>query len=370
MRILLVLGTTAGGTGRHVRDLAVGLTGRGHDVTVAAPSRELDAFGFDQAGAHVRAVDVAERPSRRDAATVLRLRELVRGPGGADVVHAHGARVASLCALALTGCDIPLVTTLHNAAPEGRFTGLVHAGLERVVARRSALVLGVSRDIVARQEALGARRVRLAVVAAARPGRVRRDRYEVRAELGVQPRAALLVTIARLARQKDLGVLIDAVTTVREKGTDLLAVVAGEGPLRAELETRIAARQAPVRLLGQRHDVPDLVAAADAVISSAHWEGQPVALQEALHAGAAIVATDAGGTADVVGEAAVLVPVGNAQTLASAILDVLTHDTVRDDLRAKALRRSAELPDRDAATSAALAAYEAVLTAGSRPEVR
>lgn len=360
MRILIVLGTTAGGTGRHVRDLVVGLVGRGHEVTVAAPSRELAAFGFDDAGAVAEPVEVAERPSRADAAAIRRLRDLASGGAPFDVVHAHGARVGAMCALALTGRAVPLVTTLHNAAPEGRAVGLVHGALERIVARRSDLVLGVSRDIVARQRALGARRVELAVIAAARPGRVLRDRYQVRAGLGVQPRTHLLVTIARLARQKDLDVLVDAVALVGEKGIDVLSVVAGEGPLRREIEERIAERNAPVRLLGHRGDVTDLIAAADAVVSSARWEGQPVALQEALHAGCAIVATDAGGTADVVGEAAVLVPVGDAHSLASAIADVLNHGTVRDVLRSKALERSAELPDRDAATSAALAAYACV----------
>ena len=61
---------------------------------------------------------------------------------------------------------MPVVATLHNAAPSGALTGVVYAGLERVVARGSALVLGVSADLVDAVDRLGARRTGLAVVAA------------------------------------------------------------------------------------------------------------------------------------------------------------------------------------------------------------
>ena len=65
-------------------------------------------------------------------------------------------------------------------------------------------------------------------------------------------------------------------------------------------------------LLGRRDDVADLLAAADVVVVASLWEGQPLAVQEALRAGPPVVATDAGGTAEVTGDAAVLVPPGDA----------------------------------------------------------
>ena len=99
-----------------------------------------------------------------------------------------------------------------------------------------------------------------------------------------------------------------------------------------------------MRLLGHRSDVPDLLAAADVVVSSAVWEGQPVGIQEALHAGAAVVATDVGGTAAVVGDAALLVPPADPVSLSRAIRDVVLHGSVRDDLRSKAVERSGQLP--------------------------
>ena len=360
MRVALVMGTSSGGTGRHVHDLVIGLVGAGHDVVVAAPAAELDQFAYAGAGATTVELPVSDRPHPvRDARALGVLRSVC---GGADVVHAHGARVGALAAVALVGQDVPLVVTLHNASPGGGLAGRVHAVLERVVAGGSDLVLGVSADIVATQRRLGARRCDLAVIAAPPPGTVSRDRYAVRRDLGIDPRTLLLVTVARLAPQKDLDLLVDAVAEMLERhDIEVVALVAGDGPDRARLQSRIDGLRVPVRLLGHRGDVADLIAAADAVVSTARWEGQPVALQEALHSGAAIVATDAGGTGAVVGDAAILVPVGDVPSMARALTDVLLHGSVRDDLRSRAIARGGELPTSADALEAALTAYRSVL---------
>lgn len=361
MRILLALGTSTGGVGRHVHDLADGLLAAGHDVVVAAPESVARAFGYADLGATVVPLEVTDRPHvTKDLATVRALRAAA---AGVDIVHAHGLRVGALAVLAGRGPHrAPLVVTLHNAAPAGAVSGTIHAGLERLVARGADLVLGVSTDLVDAQQRLGARRAALAVVPAATMPVVAKDRYAVRSEFAIEPRVPLLVTVARLAPQKDLDLLLDAVAILTSRhDLEVASLVAGDGPLRAHLETRARTEGLPVHVLGHRRDVPDLLAAADIVVSTARWEGQPVALQEALHLGTAIVATDAGGTADVVQDAAILVPVGDAESLASALADVLRHGSVRDDLRSKAMHRSGTLPTREEAIEAALTAYDSVL---------
>ena len=361
MRVALVMGTSAGGTGRHVHDIVTGLVGAGHDVVVLAPAAELDQFAYAATGAATVELGVSDRPHPvRDAQALAVLRRVC---GGADVVHAHGARVGALATAALVGQAVPLVVTLHNASPGGGLTGRIHALLERVVARGSDLVLGVSADIVSTQRKLGAQRAELAVIAAPPPAPLSRDRYAVRRDLGIDPRTMLLVTVARLAPQKDLDLLVDAVAEMLERhDIDVVAIVAGDGPDKERLQARIDSRRVPVRLLGHRSDVADLIAAADAVVSTARWEGQPVGLQEALHSGAAIVATDAGGTGAVVGDAAILVPVGDVASMARALTDVLLHGSVRDDLRSRAIARGGELPTSADALEAALTAYRSVLS--------
>lgn len=360
MRVVVVLGTSAGGVGRHVHDLVGSLTGAGHEVVVACPSAVDLHFALHDVATAVVPVELSDRPHpARDARAVRELGRLARG---ADVVHAHGLRAAAVAVLAAGRGGVPVVATLHNAAPSGALTGAVYAALERVVALRSAVVLGVSADLVERMRRLGARRTGLAVVAAPPARAVRRDRHTVRTDLGIHGRTALAVVVARLAPQKGLDLLLDAHHELAAgEPLDLVTVVAGDGPLRAPLQARIDAEGLPVRLLGQRDDVPDLLAAADVVVSSAVWEGQPVGIQEALHAGAAVVATDVGGTAAVVGDAALLVPGGDPVSLARAVRDVVVHGAVRDNLRSRAVERADELPTAADALEAALAAYRSAL---------
>ena len=122
-----------------------------------------------------------------------------------------------------------------------------------------------------------------------------------------------------------------------------------------------------MRLLGHRADVPDLLAAADVVVSSAVWEGQPVGIQEALHAGAAVVATDVGGTGGRRRRRrAARAPGATRCRCPGRSATSCVHGAVRDDLRSKAVERAAHLPTERDALEAALAAYRSVL-AGERP---
>lgn len=94
LRVALVLGTAAGGVGRHVRSVAERLAARGARVLVCGPAETERLFGFTEGGVRFEEVDLADRPRPvRDARAVARLRRLLRG---ADVVHAHGLRAGAL----------------------------------------------------------------------------------------------------------------------------------------------------------------------------------------------------------------------------------------------------------------------------------
>ena len=239
-------------------------------------------------------VAVADRPNpARDARAVRVLAGVV---AGADVVHAHGLRAAAWPSSRPPAAARPVVVTLHNAAPSGAVTGAVYAVLERLVAR-AHLVLGVSADLVERMRRLGARRTGLAVVPAPPPAHGGRTAAQVRADARRRASAALGVVVARLAPQKGLDVLLDAHRELRATPTCLLTVVAGDGPLRDALAGRIRDERLPGPPARPARRRPRPARRRRRRRSSAVWEGQPIGLQEALHAGAAIVATDAGGTA-------------------------------------------------------------------------
>jgi glycosyltransferase involved in cell wall biosynthesis len=357
-RLLLVLGSSAGGVARHVAQVARVLGEAGWRVRAAGPQsvRELVS------PAELTVVDIADRPhAGRDLRAVRALRQLAHG---ADVVHAHGLRAGALSVLAARGlrrAPAPgragavaaprVVVTLHNLPVGGRGVRAVSTLLERVVARGADVVLGVSPDLVARSEALGARRTGLALVPPPEAGRGRVAAVaaaETRTALGIRTGERLFVTVGRLAPQKGVDRLVDvAARLVTEGGGGVGSswrwVVAGDGPLRAGLEARIAAGSLPVDLLGSRDDVPALLAAADLVVSAAEWEGQPLWLQEALVQRAAIVATDVGGTSSVLGDAAVLVPPGDARALADAISRLVRDDEARRTLQDRAGARAAAI---------------------------
>ncbi|WP_336208980.1 glycosyltransferase family 4 protein [Nonomuraea sp. LPB2021202275-12-8] len=355
MRVAFVMGTTSGGTGRHVRMLAGGLARLGHRVLVVGPRSVEERFGFGAAGARFAEVLVSDRPSPvNDLRSILAIRRLT---GGADVVHAHGLRAGALAALARPGRGGPrLVVTLHNALTAGGTVGAVYTVLERIVARRADHVLVVSPDLGERMSALGARDVRPAVVPAPVPRPAGRTPAEVRAELGAGERPIVLA-IARLAQQKGLETLLDAAAGPWPGGRDPLFVIAGEGPLRAELQRRIDGERLPVLLPGNRDDVPDLLAAATVAVWASRWEGQPLSLSETLMAGRPVVATAVGGVPALVGDAGVLVPYGDAAALRSAVQDLIDDPDAAARWAALAARRGAELPREDDALRSVLEVY-------------
>jgi glycosyltransferase involved in cell wall biosynthesis len=355
--VAFVLGTTSGGTGRHVLMLAGGLAKLGHRVLVVGPRSVEERFGFGAAGARFAEVRVSDRPDPvNDLRAVLAIRGLTRG---ADVVHAHGLRAGALAGLAgpVRRGRPRLVVTLHNALTAGGTVGAVYGVLERIVARLADHVLVVSPDLGERMRTLGARDVRPAVVPAPAPRPARRASAEVRAELGAGERPIVL-TIARLAQQKGLESLLDAAAGPWPGGREPLFVIAGEGPSRAALQRRIDDERLPVLLPGNRDDVPDLLAAATVAVWASRWEGQPLSLSETLMAGRPVVATAVGGVPELVGDAGVLVPYGDVDALRSAVHEMITNPEAAARWAAAAARRGAELPGEDDAVRSALDVYE------------
>lgn len=321
-RVLLVLGTSTGGVGHHVRSLAAGLTDRGARVRVAGPASTQDVFAFPTYD--VVEIGSALRPVR-DARATARLRRLARS---ADVVHAHGLRAGALAVLTAR----PVVVSWHNAV-----SGRVGAVLERLVARRATVTLAASADLLTRARAVGARDARLAPVSAPMLVPTGRD-----PGLG----RPLVLAVGRLAEQKGYDVLLAALPLLG----DAVVAVAGDGPLAAELRT--AAPQ--VRWLGRRDDVADLYAAADVVVLPSVWEARSLTAQEALRAGVPLVATAVGGLPDLLGDGAVLVPPGDPVALGTAVRRLLDDPVEAAAVAARGRAIAATWPDeRDAVAQVA-----------------
>jgi glycosyltransferase involved in cell wall biosynthesis len=368
MKVAFVLGTSTGGTARHVRMLAGGVAARGVAAQVFGPAQTDRDFGFgDLADGQVSftSVEIADRPRvRHDLRAIRRLRRLIAA-WRPDVVHAHGLRAGALTAIALafvrpTVYDpkAALVVTVHNAPAGGGLTGAIYRVLELIVARSADSVLCVSKDLEERMRAAGASRVGRALVPADAVPAVRAARAPRPLPGGPAPDRPLVLAAGRLAAQKGFGTLLDAAARWRDLEPEPLLVIAGEGPLEAELTAGAAALGLDARFPGHRDDMPALLDAAAVFVLPSGWEGQPLILQEALRAGVPIVATRAGGTPALTGEdAALLVPPGDVPRLAEAVRAVLTDPALALRLRRAAADRGRALPDEDDAVAAALSEY-------------
>jgi glycosyltransferase involved in cell wall biosynthesis len=312
----------------------------------------------------------------RDAGTVLGLRRYLRSVP-TDVVHAHGVRAGALAALALAlraparppqaSARPALAVTVHNAAPGGRVSRVIYAALERVCARRSDAVLCASADLVLRMRALGAadaERFDVPAAPAAPPSAAAVARAA--ADIGAGGRPVALA-VGRLAPQKGFDVLVAAAGRWRDHPAAPRTVIAGQGPLAARLAAQARDTGADVLLLGERDDVPALLAAADIFVLPSRWEARALALQEAMRAGRAIVATNVGGTRELTGaQAAVLVPPDDDAALAEAVLAVLTDSSLAAALGLAARARAASFPTQQDAAARAMGVYRRLAASHSR----
>jgi glycosyltransferase involved in cell wall biosynthesis len=368
VKVAFVLGTSTGGTARHVRMLAGGVAARGVAAQVFGPAQTDRDFGFgDLADGRVSftPVEIADRPRvRYDLAAIRRLRRLIAA-WRPDVVHAHGLRAGALTAIALafvrpTVYDPKpaLVVTVHNAPPAGGVTGAIYRVLELTVARSADSVLCVSKDLEERMRAAGARRVGRALVPADDVPAIREARAPGPLPGDPAPDRPLVLAAGRLAAQKGFGTLLNAAARWRDLKPEPLLVIAGEGPLEAELKARAATLGLDARFPGHRDDMLALLGAAAVFVLPSVWEGQPLILQEALRAGVPVVATRVGGIPDLTGEdAALLVPPGDTSRLAEAVRAVLTDPALALWLRRAAADRGRTLPDEEDAVAAVLAEY-------------
>jgi glycosyltransferase involved in cell wall biosynthesis len=326
-RVAEVLATSTGGVGTHLRSVLPALMDAGADIRVCGPRATDELFAFSATGARFSAVEISA--ALNPLADIRAVSALRAALGDVDLVHAHGLRAGLVAAAArrLSGGRMPLVLTLHNALPDGG--GLkrrILTAAERATIRSADIVLAASGDLAENARRQGARDVRPAPVSAPPLPPARRTRQEVREELGLDDGRPLVVAVGRLHPQKGYDVLLRAVSgwsgDPRLPVTPLVAI-AGDGPLQVDLEARIREQRLPVRLLGRRGDVADLLAAADLCVLPSRWEARSLTAQEALRSGTPLVATRTGGLPELLGEAAELVPVGDAGALSEAVVRVL-----------------------------------------------
>lgn len=320
--VFLITSSGMGGAERQVRLLAPALHRRGWRVGVIsmlpleAPIAELPGLGIP-----TRSLDM--RRGLADPRAMLRLARILRR-WRPDVVHAHMFHASLLARLSRLVVGTPVViSTMHSENQGAQWRYRVYRltdGLSDVTTAVSSAVL----DQAVHRGAVRADRIRVVRngidVSASEADPT--ARLATRTSLGLGDSFAWLA-VGRFVEAKDYPNLIDAFGRARGSHPAARLLIAGSGPLEADLRGQIATAglDSSVALLGLRSDVVDLMRAADGFVMASAWEGLPMVLLEAAASRLPIVVTDVGGCRDVVenGVTGLLVPPHDSDQLGRAM---------------------------------------------------
>jgi glycosyltransferase involved in cell wall biosynthesis len=338
-------------------------------VSYIRDARDRD-FSIDQWAARIR-VDYAEIRERHsfDFSVWKALRKLVR-QRGIDIVHAHDYKTNFYAWLLSRATNAIPLSTLHGYTGHSRREQIYYAADKRLL-RAFPRLITVSEQL--RQELIrtGARPERISTVLnGIDDRRFRRDRSkeaDARRALGLSDEHVIVGAVGRLEHQKRFDLIMEAMELLRRRpgGNLLRLVIAGEGSLRSKLEaerSRLGLDDACL-ILGQRTDVDVLHHAFDAFVQGSDYEGTPNAVLEAMAFETPIVATDVGGTRELVtdGTHGLLVRPGSPADLAVALHRLLSdRAATRDRTRAARQRIEGELSFR-ARMRAVERVYEALM---------
>lgn len=278
------------------------------------------------------------------------------------VAHLYGSSIyASLAGMLLS---IPVVSVLHGQSdvPDAeRFSSLKAA----IVRRGSRKVVFVSERLREHlRPRFGLATGQCAVIpngvdtGAFRPGRDR----SLRAELGLSDDTALIGAIGNIRKPKAYDVLLHAARALADRTHRFHLIIAGDcaNALGRQLELlrRDLGIERHVTFLGLRPDVARILNNLDAFVLSSHTEGFSIACIEAMACGVPVVATRSGGPERILeGEAGLLVPTEDPQSLALAVERVISSQELVATLTARAMKRVHE----EYSLSTMLSRYEALL---------
>jgi glycosyltransferase involved in cell wall biosynthesis len=366
-RVLIVITLAeVGGAQTYVAQLLPALAAR-YDVAVAAGGSGPLRDTAKAIGVRFLPLRHLRRPLSplRDLLALIELILLIRRERP-DVLHANSSKAGVLSRLAAVVARVPIrIFTVHGWAFEA-YSGpasWVYRWADRLAGLCTTLTICVAEH--ERSTGVSAH--------TCRRGRTVVIRNAV--DVAPAPKAGLnggtprLVTVGRLKAPKDFGTLTRALAALPSGSFE--ALIVGDGPDRPRVEAeveRFGLVQA-VRLLGERPDVPELLASSDVFVLASASEGLPVSVAEAMAAGLPVVASAVGGVPELVvdGETGLLVPPGDPELLASALGSLLADPGLRRRMGSSGRERAEELFDLAAFLRAHVELYRTQLEGLQRP---
>ena len=313
-----------GGIGNYILSLCGALKDRGMDCIVASSGGNLEEE-FDKRGIGLKKLDIRTKfefgpkvfKSSFTLARIIKNEKI-------DIVHAH-TRVSQVAAvLACHMAHTPCVTTCHGYFKK-RSRNLIDTWGAKVIAISDAVKAHLIED-------LGVDEKRIVVVYSGvdikRFSKIysEPEKRAIKESIGLKS-GPVVGTIGRLSSVKGQKFLIEAMAEVAGEVKDAQALIIGDGEEKLALESlaKSLGIEDSVRFVNSNVDTNRFLSVMDIFVFPSVKEGLGIALLEALAAGRACVASDIGGIADIIANdnCGVLVPVGDAAAISSAILKLL-----------------------------------------------
>jgi glycosyltransferase involved in cell wall biosynthesis len=329
MRLLFVAPDMhRGGAERHWATLIPALDRRGADVRLLCLNDEGPLFeDVRAAGVPATCVRLGGRADGRG----LR-RALAEAGGRPGAVVTRGVSPQLIGEAIARRAGAAHVLNEHTpVTPEGELLPARphQRALTRLVAPLVDRVIAVSERQAAPLRRLGYRGERIVTVpngVFATDVAVRAQPADTRRELRVIGGEFAVLCVANLRAEKGVAVFVEALLAAREREPRLRGFLAGDGPQRGAVEQLVAGREG-VELLGSRADVPDLIAASDALCLLSEAEALPISILEAMALGRPVVTSDVGGTSEAVAheQTGLVVPPRDPAAAAAALARLASH---------------------------------------------
>ena len=246
-----------------------------------------------------------------------------------DVVHSYLLRANLVGSVGARLARVPVVLCSKRGCHWRKGFELISAKIGNTLANRITVNAEAVREFVHDNE--GCPREKMVVI----PSGVDTDRFQplppadFKARLGLPASRLVVGVVTRMRVRKGVEEFIRAIARVRETHAETHGVIVGEVSLDDGLQALVRALglDAHLTLLGRRSDMPEVLSALDVFVLSSHDEGMSNAILEAMAMEKPVVATDVGGTGEVVrhGQSGLLVPPKDPEPLAVAIRDMLAQ---------------------------------------------
>lgn len=307
IKILQVIRPAAGGMKEHVLSLINNLDKFKYEVLAACPADSPTYQDLQRDGIKVFPINInGELSLRGDWQSISQLTQIIRKEEIA-IVHSHGSKAGLVARIAAKRAGAKNVFTVHGTIFHEHFSPIkkkIFAKVEGVLAGLTHKIITVSKslkdDLIQLE---GVDTSKIAVIYNGVPTKkfnLNIDRDQKRADLDLKVTPKLIVTVARLASQKGLQYLLDAVESIENQ--DFQLAIVGDGPLLAELSQQAKDLKITdkVKFLGHRHDVPEILKAADIFVLSSITEGLPLIVLEAMAAQLPVISTIVGGVPEII----------------------------------------------------------------------